>query len=347
MLAFFTHLICVPFFIIRHDCFSCCTEGWSITTCILDFLGSSFSILQLMLDSHDKKDMEGISGNVVKLALGVISIAFDAIFFFQHYVLYSSSRKAEYAPLLEDDDVENANNGIPRDVYVNEAGQLIHSGSGRQVVVVDESVYSPHPEMSVSGLNDTQEVTFGAQCFWGTQQLFSEIFSKKRLPHCGMRNGIVGYMGNPEKSDNVPFSIEDITSGKFGHIEVFTCTVTGGGATYAEMVKFFFQIHDSTLQQQPQYTSSIYCYSEAQYDIASRLKAQMQHMLDRGEVTCLQGRTVLTQIVDASNFLFTPAEDKQQNYLHKHPKTKCTHKLLFEQWLSNTLEDAASTYPSY
>eukprot|EP00567_Pseudictyota_dubia_P008595 CAMPEP_0197443548 /NCGR_PEP_ID=MMETSP1175-20131217/9260_1 /TAXON_ID=1003142 /ORGANISM="Triceratium dubium, Strain CCMP147" /LENGTH=420 /DNA_ID=CAMNT_0042974195 /DNA_START=1605 /DNA_END=2867 /DNA_ORIENTATION=- len=64
------------------------TVGWNIWNIILDFTGGVLSILQLIGDSADISDWSGITGNPAKFALGFVSIIFDIIFFFQHYVLY-------------------------------------------------------------------------------------------------------------------------------------------------------------------------------------------------------------------------------------------------------------------
>lgn len=67
------------------------TAGWSIWNVTLDVMGGSLSMMQLVLDSADLKDWSGITGNLAKLGLSVVTIVFDAIFFFQHYVLYRQS----------------------------------------------------------------------------------------------------------------------------------------------------------------------------------------------------------------------------------------------------------------
>eukprot|EP00566_Odontella_aurita_P022674 CAMPEP_0113595438 /NCGR_PEP_ID=MMETSP0015_2-20120614/39704_1 /TAXON_ID=2838 /ORGANISM="Odontella" /LENGTH=141 /DNA_ID=CAMNT_0000502689 /DNA_START=674 /DNA_END=1099 /DNA_ORIENTATION=+ /assembly_acc=CAM_ASM_000160 len=67
------------------------TVGWSIWNVTLDVMGGSLSMMQLVLDSVDLEDWTGITGNLAKLGLSVVTIVFDAIFLFQHYVLYRHS----------------------------------------------------------------------------------------------------------------------------------------------------------------------------------------------------------------------------------------------------------------
>jgi cystinosin len=64
------------------------TLGWSISNILLDFTGGVLSVLQLILDCADMGDWTGITGNAAKLALGNVSIGFDLIFMWQHYILY-------------------------------------------------------------------------------------------------------------------------------------------------------------------------------------------------------------------------------------------------------------------
>ncbi|KAG1223922.1 hypothetical protein G6F62_004303 [Rhizopus arrhizus] len=65
------------------------TIGWSIHNILLDFTGGALSIVQLVFDAFLSGDRSGISGDPVKLGLGLQSIAFDVIFMLQHFVWYS------------------------------------------------------------------------------------------------------------------------------------------------------------------------------------------------------------------------------------------------------------------
>ncbi|TPX32189.1 hypothetical protein SmJEL517_g04618 [Synchytrium microbalum] len=64
------------------------TIGWSIINILLDFTGGILSLAQLFIDASIQGGFEGIVGDPVKFGLGFISILFDIIFIFQHYVLY-------------------------------------------------------------------------------------------------------------------------------------------------------------------------------------------------------------------------------------------------------------------
>ena len=66
------------------------------------------STVQLLGDCYDTDDWGGISGDVVKFGLGMVSIIFDIIFMVQHYVFYSpkSPSKANYTSFVQDDDAD-------------------------------------------------------------------------------------------------------------------------------------------------------------------------------------------------------------------------------------------------
>jgi cystinosin len=56
--------------------------GWNIWNILLDISGGIFSLLQLVGDAIDLKDLSSISGNAAKLGLSAISIFFDVSSFF-------------------------------------------------------------------------------------------------------------------------------------------------------------------------------------------------------------------------------------------------------------------------
>lgn len=68
------------------------TIGWNIHNILLDFTGGSFSLAQNIIDtilgSNDPDPTQNSALNFTKYALSIISMFFDLIFMFQHYVLY-------------------------------------------------------------------------------------------------------------------------------------------------------------------------------------------------------------------------------------------------------------------
>ena len=79
------------------------TAGWSVWQILLDFGGGTLSDAQLALDCHNLHDWTGLTGNLAKLTLGMVSIVFDVIFLMQHYVLYPNSDDAISTPVLEEE----------------------------------------------------------------------------------------------------------------------------------------------------------------------------------------------------------------------------------------------------
>lgn len=70
------------------------TRGWSIWQILLDLAGGVLSIAQQGLDSYLQRDWSGVTGNPVKFILGNVSMAYDAVFVAQHYVIYRGAGDA-------------------------------------------------------------------------------------------------------------------------------------------------------------------------------------------------------------------------------------------------------------
>lgn len=82
------------------------TQGWSIYSMLLDFVGGVLSIVQLLLDSYRQRDWSGLTGNPVKLLLGNVSMAYDLVFFTQHYVLYPEGGRGQGKDGAYDEEAE-------------------------------------------------------------------------------------------------------------------------------------------------------------------------------------------------------------------------------------------------
>jgi len=78
------------------------TKGWSIGNILLDFTGGSLSILQMFIDAAASGNWGLITANPSKVALGLISVAFDVAFIIQHYVLYKDTIRPEYIPIRDE-----------------------------------------------------------------------------------------------------------------------------------------------------------------------------------------------------------------------------------------------------
>ena len=62
------------------------TKGWSIFNIILDLVGGAFSLMSGSISVSN-----GL--NFTKLMLAILTIFYDLIFVFQHYVLYRPKKK--------------------------------------------------------------------------------------------------------------------------------------------------------------------------------------------------------------------------------------------------------------
>jgi len=81
------------------------TVGWNIYNVLLDFTGGVLSVAQLLLDGATE-GWSGVVGDPIKFGLGFVSIVFDLLFMFQHYVLYTDrtdpdSRRSEVRAVSE------------------------------------------------------------------------------------------------------------------------------------------------------------------------------------------------------------------------------------------------------
>ncbi len=81
------------------------TKGFSIENILLDLTGGVLSILQLFVDAvWIQGSWNGFNRQLGKLALGLISIAFDAVLIWQHYGLYGPVEVDESVQPEERDD---------------------------------------------------------------------------------------------------------------------------------------------------------------------------------------------------------------------------------------------------
>ncbi|KAJ5503637.1 hypothetical protein N7463_006511 [Penicillium fimorum] len=84
------------------------TAGFSIGAILLDLSGAILSLMQLVLDSFSQGDWSGAAGNSAKLLLGNITILFDLIFIFQHFVLYREYSAEKKSGLSEGESLINS-----------------------------------------------------------------------------------------------------------------------------------------------------------------------------------------------------------------------------------------------
>ena len=155
-------------------------------------------------------------------------------------------------------------------------------------------------------MNETQEATFAAGCFWQVEIDFANT--------PGVLSTEVGYTGGSTESP----SYEEVCGGRTGHAEAVHLTFDPERVSYAELADKFFSLHDPTQlnRQGPdfghQYRSAIFFHSPEQEReaIAAKERAQTEHR-----------RQVVTEIVPAVPFY--RAEDYHQRYLEKRGMATC------------------------
>ena len=87
-----------------HPQHSWCIAIPPLSLTLQDFSGGLLSLAQLFLDAFLSNDFSGIVGNLVKLGLSLLSMSFDVLFIFQHYILYPQNDKSdasESQPILQ------------------------------------------------------------------------------------------------------------------------------------------------------------------------------------------------------------------------------------------------------
>ncbi|XP_021669051.2 cystinosin homolog isoform X2 [Hevea brasiliensis] len=73
------------------------TDGFSIGNILLDFLGGVTNYAQMTAQSIDQHSWVNFYGNIGKTMLSLVSILFDLLFMFQHYILYSAKKQHRHS----------------------------------------------------------------------------------------------------------------------------------------------------------------------------------------------------------------------------------------------------------
>jgi peptide-methionine (S)-S-oxide reductase len=169
--------------------------------------------------------------------------------------------------------------------------------------VLDTPLRGPFPE-------DTEQVVFGAGCFWGVEKIFWQ------LP--GVYTTAVGYAAGMTPNP----TYEEVCSARTGHNEVVLVVYRPSEMSFEDLLKRFWEGHDPTQGMRQgndvgtQYRSGIYTTSDEQCAAAEASRDRYQAALSaagRGEIT--------TEIQPAGEFYY--AEDYHQQYLAKNPRGYC------------------------
>lgn len=151
----------------------------------------------------------------------------------------------------------------------------------------------------------TKEIaTLAGGCFWGMEEII------RAIP--GVINTTVGYTGG--KVENPNYNI--VKLGTTNHAESVQVEFDPSKLSYADLLGYFFRMHDPTTVNQQgndkgtQYRSVIFYHSPAQQQTAKLV-------IDKIESAKKWPRPIVTQVIPAEKFY--PAEDYHQDYLKKNP----------------------------
>ena len=155
---------------------------------------------------------------------------------------------------------------------------------------------------------NTELATFGAGCFWNTEDAF------RQLP--GVIKTSVGYMGGHFEN---PCYL-DVLSRITGHAEVAQVEYNPQQMSYEALLAVFWEIHDPTslnaqgADRGEQYRSVIFYHTPEQKAIADRSKAAL-------DASNRYPKYIVTQIEPASTY-WLASEEHQQYFAKKSSKKK-------------------------
>jgi len=160
---------------------------------------------------------------------------------------------------------------------------------------------APEPANAPEGL---AVATLAGGCFWGVEELI------RALP--GVVSTQVGYTGGTTPRP----SYRDICEGDTGHAEAVRIVFDPAKITYAQILEFFFRLHDPTTPNRQgndvgtQYRSAIFFHDDEQRKTAEEVRARV-------DGSGKWARPVVTEVVPAKPW--HDAEDYHQDYLQKNP----------------------------
>lgn len=146
--------------------------------------------------------------------------------------------------------------------------------------------------------------TLAGGCFWGVEEII------RAIP--GVLNTTVGYTGGTIENPN--YNI--VKLGTTNHAEAIKVEFDASKLTYAELLGYFFRLHDpTTLNRQgndigTQYRSAIFYHSEKQKEVALAV-------IKKVDASEKWKNPIVTQVIPVSKFY--PAEEYHQDYLKKNP----------------------------
>ncbi len=193
------------------------------------------------------------------------------------------------------------------------AAELEAQGYGEFAPAFGSSAKAPATAgASAAAPAGTEVAVLAGGCFWGMEDILRDI--------PGVVDTQVGYTGGVVKNA----TYEDVHTGRSGHAEAVRIVFDPARLSYAELLDWFFRMHDPTTKNRQgndigsQYRSAIFFTSEAQRATAERVKAEVGAA---GKWT----RPIVTEITAAGPWY--DAEEYHQDYLEKDPGGYTCHYL--------------------
>ena len=194
--------------------------------------------------------------------------------------------------------------------------------------------YQRAPPAKPASTSISNKLALGAGCYWGTESYVRRKFQQK-FPN-SIKTATVGFMSPHEGPRIKDPSYRDVCSGIDTHVEVLYVELNEPEKHFEELIRFFFQFHDPTTPLRQgndhgfQYASWIFCGDEEQSAIASRVRDELQDLIDATVVTAFSQKNISTRITPLRHF--TAAQQDHQQYLEKNPAGYCNHRIRFKEW---------------
>ncbi len=190
--------------------------------------------------------------------------------------------------------------------------KLEAEGYGHLLALFGKAKGKASSEKNTTNAQDLATATLAGGCFWGMEEIL------RKVP--GIVETEVGYTGG-----YLPDPVyEKVKKGDTGHAESIQIHFDPKRISYAEILGYFFRMHDPTTKNRQgndvgtQYRSAIFFHDESQKKVAEQVKAEVQKSGKwKGEI--------VTEIVPAKTFF--PAEGYHQDYLVKNPGGYTCHYL--------------------
>ena len=100
-----------------------------------------------------------------------------------------------------------------------------------------------------------------------------------------------------------------VCSGTTGYVEVLYVELNDPETTFEPLIKFFFQFHDPTTKGQQgndvgtQYSSVIFCDDDEQTKIATKVRNELQRLIDEDKIKKYVNKQVSTNIIRTTPFV--------------------------------------------